>query len=374
MPDYQGREVTATVQAPTEESLGILIQELNEYALETGMDPVVVLQSGPDPDGGFRAVLTAHNSNLISWIKEKASGLFPSKEEREFRQRQERGEIPVGALSPEELKRQEKARLEYSKSAAEAARKARSEQFKSQEELAKQQFKSTEEARLAEERAKILETEAYGQPLQAKFFAVKRDPKSYKITGVEDLGADLDMAQKRVGELRSSSPGSWSLVQGRGVVYDSSGRPIGIQGMPKGGAREFGAQVAKTTYETGMAQMRMTGTLAKAQEEELKNILAKRKREKILGPIKAVTREVEGVVTDVSRVAGSLGGPLKGPAYPRVPTSVPRLTQGPSLAHLRQTTVPGGGISPLAKPGGGPTKGRKSNYYEQMRRLRRMLF
>ena len=142
---------------------------------------------------------------------------------------------------------------------------------------------------------------------------------------------------------------------------DSQGRPISIQASPKGQTREYLAQAAKSTYEIGTSQARMRSKLARLQEEELDKLLKERKKEKILGPVKAVTREVEGVVMDVSRVAGSLGGPLKGTVYPRTPTSIPKVPTGPSLDYLRKSTLP-------------TRKGRGSNYYEQMRKLRRRIF
>lgn len=71
---FQGKELIAQLQAPTEESLEGLVLGLQEYAAENEMEPVEILASGPDPDGGYRAVIQAHNFNLGSigkWIKEK---------------------------------------------------------------------------------------------------------------------------------------------------------------------------------------------------------------------------------------------------------------------------------------------------------------
>jgi len=71
MPKYQGRELTSTLQAPSKSSLNSLIGDARKYAKASGMDSFKILESGRDPDGGYRAIVTAHNWNPISWIKEK---------------------------------------------------------------------------------------------------------------------------------------------------------------------------------------------------------------------------------------------------------------------------------------------------------------
>ncbi len=68
---FQGREITATLQAPTKDELSMMIDEMQEYASETGLEPIKVLQRGPDPDGGYRAVIVAHNWNPIAWFRKR---------------------------------------------------------------------------------------------------------------------------------------------------------------------------------------------------------------------------------------------------------------------------------------------------------------
>lgn len=68
---FQGREITATLQAPNEMDLDMMITDLQDYAQITGMEPIQILSKGPDPDGGYKAVITAHNFNPVTWLTEK---------------------------------------------------------------------------------------------------------------------------------------------------------------------------------------------------------------------------------------------------------------------------------------------------------------
>jgi hypothetical protein len=70
---YQGKEFQATFQAPTSDALNELIESAKGYASENQMNDFQVLEQGPDPDGGYRAIVTAHNWNPISWLKGKLS-------------------------------------------------------------------------------------------------------------------------------------------------------------------------------------------------------------------------------------------------------------------------------------------------------------
>lgn len=68
---YQGREITATLQAPDMEQLEMMLHEMNDYTAAIGVEPIEILKIGPDPDGGYKAVIVAHNFNPIKWLKEK---------------------------------------------------------------------------------------------------------------------------------------------------------------------------------------------------------------------------------------------------------------------------------------------------------------
>lgn len=65
---YQGKEVEVTLQAPTEPILQQMIAETRAYTDRLGLEPLEVLMSGADPDGGFKAIIVAHNLNVIKWV------------------------------------------------------------------------------------------------------------------------------------------------------------------------------------------------------------------------------------------------------------------------------------------------------------------
>lgn len=68
---YQGKEFTATIQAPNIETLNQMISEMEDYAKQFEMGEVKILEKGVDPDGGYKAIVTAHNFNPFKWIKNK---------------------------------------------------------------------------------------------------------------------------------------------------------------------------------------------------------------------------------------------------------------------------------------------------------------
>lgn len=82
---YQGKEIETTLQAPDEPTLKRMIAGLQGYADKMGLEPVEVLMAGPDPDGGFKAVVVAHNFNPITWLKGKKASWDEGYEAREKR-------------------------------------------------------------------------------------------------------------------------------------------------------------------------------------------------------------------------------------------------------------------------------------------------
>jgi hypothetical protein len=68
---WQGKEITSLLQANTEADLNDLIDDMRIFASSNGMGQVQVLQKRKDPDGGYEAVLRAHNFNPIDWVKKK---------------------------------------------------------------------------------------------------------------------------------------------------------------------------------------------------------------------------------------------------------------------------------------------------------------
>jgi len=68
---YQGKEFTASVQAPNKEELMNLLSQFSRFAEQNKLEKVSVVHMGPDPDGGWEAVIKAHNWNPVEWVKGK---------------------------------------------------------------------------------------------------------------------------------------------------------------------------------------------------------------------------------------------------------------------------------------------------------------
>jgi len=117
---YQGREIQATLKAPTSEQLERMLVALNEYSTEHEMEEIQVLKKGKDPDGGWEAVVVAHNFNPLSWAREKWETRGGGFEARTSKQREARE------------KRLERLRAETT------AAKERAEQFTEESELRRQ--------------------------------------------------------------------------------------------------------------------------------------------------------------------------------------------------------------------------------------------
>ena len=60
---YQGREIQSTIQANTLTELNRMISGMRAYARTHKMGPTKILRKGRDPDGGYKAIITAHNEN-----------------------------------------------------------------------------------------------------------------------------------------------------------------------------------------------------------------------------------------------------------------------------------------------------------------------
>ena len=60
---YQGEEFTVQLQSPTREGLDEQIASFRKFAKDRGLETFKVLERGKDPDGGYRAIITAHNWN-----------------------------------------------------------------------------------------------------------------------------------------------------------------------------------------------------------------------------------------------------------------------------------------------------------------------
>jgi len=69
---FQGEEFMTIIQAPTSKALQTRINQFRLFAKQEHYETFEILQHGRDPDGGYKAVLTAHNWNPLTWASEKA--------------------------------------------------------------------------------------------------------------------------------------------------------------------------------------------------------------------------------------------------------------------------------------------------------------
>jgi len=69
---FQGEEFTTIIQAPTSTALQKNIEQFRVFAKAKQYETFEILQQGRDPDGGFKAIVVAHNWNPITWAAEKA--------------------------------------------------------------------------------------------------------------------------------------------------------------------------------------------------------------------------------------------------------------------------------------------------------------
>ncbi len=103
---YQGREARHHIQAPTEDQLDEMIEGLQEYAMDHGMEGIEVLRKRKDPDGGWEATVVSHNINWgAAWrsVKEKVGAvkgkIKESWEERKKRKAEEKEARGVGKVA-----------------------------------------------------------------------------------------------------------------------------------------------------------------------------------------------------------------------------------------------------------------------------------
>ena len=92
---YRGREFKAIVGAQTMEDLQDIIFELEEAAQDAGMDAYFeVVDIREDPDGGYEALVIAHNFNPFKWVKERAKqvGGWVSRKWKEHRRKKKEEE------------------------------------------------------------------------------------------------------------------------------------------------------------------------------------------------------------------------------------------------------------------------------------------
>ena len=73
---FQGEEFTTILQAPTSTTLQKRVDQFRTFAKTEHYETFEVLQQGRDPDGGFKAIVSAHNWNPVTWAAEKATRTY----------------------------------------------------------------------------------------------------------------------------------------------------------------------------------------------------------------------------------------------------------------------------------------------------------
>lgn len=68
---YPGRAVAAILQGPNEHAVHNMITAIDQALVEEGLDPTETMYSGPDQNGGWKAIIAAHNVNPVTWFTEK---------------------------------------------------------------------------------------------------------------------------------------------------------------------------------------------------------------------------------------------------------------------------------------------------------------
>jgi len=257
--NYQGKEQTTILQAPTKKALKALIRSNRSYAKSHGMEHFRILESGKDPDGGYRAVISSHNLNPITWIKSKiGSSESKAAASAQLEADREKAEEKRKRKYEEEAARHEK---EFARQKAEAER-AELRQIAAEE--TKSRAQAIRESKTATATAK-----------KATFKA--EHPNIVKVSeGVKKAGG---VSVKAVGSgLRKGTPvvakalgkGAISLVSGlasmsrnRGVVrtsrkYGSSGELLEeeVEREPSGGIRARGFSYTGTGLYGSMESLR----------------------------------------------------------------------------------------------------------------------
>jgi len=220
---YQGKESTVILQAPSRKELSTLIRSTRSHAKKNGMDRFRVLEKGKDPDGGYRATVTAHNLNPITWIKSKV-GSSESREAASIQLEQDREEAEERKRRREEEKKAEEAHKEIVRQTS---------------------IQSRRESELTE--AKY----SPSQRMEDKIKTAEQRKRYHEIkpTLGTRLGRGLGRAVHGVNETVTSTYGRGGGLKKRTVKSSTKRRGMGLSMlMPKGGvttrapAFSYGAQ------------------------------------------------------------------------------------------------------------------------------------
>ncbi len=68
---FQGNEMTVVIQGPTKEAMTHKVKAFSKFATSEGLTDIRVLDESKDPDGGYKAIVEAHNFNPVTWASEQ---------------------------------------------------------------------------------------------------------------------------------------------------------------------------------------------------------------------------------------------------------------------------------------------------------------
>lgn len=335
------------MQAPDKESLDKLVRSAKKFANSHQMDNFKVLEKGKDPDGGYRAIVTAHNWNPITWIKEKIAG-------RKARPAVE-GEAPkLGDVAEEtrsEKEREEgqkrwrKDQERYAKAEGERTDEEEEARFKAQEEEFLRRNIPPSQRKRARKRMKEAEgsvTEAsmeiLGQGVPEKitqyYKTLQKEHWTDKITG-------QPIPEPRTAEERAQAdfhPSQWTFLP----VEKKLSRPeqlaiartLELEGMEVEIARGKYKQYKREqspVYRAAKAAGGFGTLMAGAVTMGVASGAGRAGRGSRVGPERAMRMHAPGVPMDLYAVR-----PMLGVGIPPA-----RVHTGAGLGHLRELTLLG---------------------------------
>lgn len=236
---FQGREITTTIQAPTSKALDGMIKGMRSYARKQNLGEVEVIQRRRDPDGGYEAIIRAHNWNPLSWIREKAEVLTPSGRRRR-REYKEEEELLEEESDEDEDEDEDKDEKEIYGRVAE--KEAIGESEKAAEEKSERERKKREKTEKEEDKIEAQRRKTELAKLKARERLSKKEAR--KDRGKVGEKIVKAMVPKKV-------PKGWYVPKAQPKLYSTAPMPVELGALRKGMSLEalkkagmFGGQIS----------------------------------------------------------------------------------------------------------------------------------
>ncbi len=321
--------------------------------------------------------------------------------EEDFLRQQRAGEINIEALSPSEERAKETSETKTRESAVEAIRKARAEQFEAAPETLRRATEARSASKAAEEEAMIIETELYGAPhvnpqeiTRDKFGReIHKEPLTGKrrleaaksqralmqrteiaqelaVEGAKEIQSEFHKVRRKKKQERVTGPLSGIIgAAAKGTIGAVEGIGRGVGGIRVSGSAHVPQRPVSPVspgMKSGVPQIPLWGPPQGESSQGSKIPLFGASQAKpSQGPKIPLWGKPQGGPTQgpkISLFGSPQGSPTQGPKIPLFPTGRPANSELPQLSLLPKKKK--------SKPG---SKGRKSNYGDQMRRIRKML-